>query len=104
MNYAIKIEQKAIGEDPNGDDFTLELQGKVVDVQVECLDDSGYNCIVGWNEQANKDILIPGKGKGYGVPERGFLDGNSLAINFALTGTGSKLALVTIWRQGEEIC
>jgi hypothetical protein len=104
MNYAHRIQQIAVGADSvsNGD-FTLELSGKVVDLQVECDDNAGYDAIVGWNESP-KDVLIPGKAKGYGVPERGFIDGNTLYINFSETGNGVKKALVTIWKQGAEIC
>lgn len=104
MNYAHKIQQILVGEDSvSAGDFVLELSGKIVDLQVECDDNAGYDAIVGWNESP-KDTLIPGKAKGYGVPERGFLDGQTLYINFSEGGSGTKKALVTIWRQGEEIC
>lgn len=106
MNYAHTISQFLVDDNAvvNNSDFTMDISGKVVDVLVECLDDSGYSAIVGWNEKATKDLLIPGKGKAYGVPERGFLDGQKLSVNFAASGTGNKRALVTVWRQGAEIC
>lgn len=107
MNYAHKIQQFIVDANAveNGD-FTMTMNGKVVDVLVECVDNNGtgYNAIVGWNEKANKDILVPGTSKAYGVPERGFLDGNELAINFASSGSGSPRVLLTVWRQGDEIC
>ena len=105
MNYAHRIQQFLVDDNAiaNGD-FTFDCSGKVVDVLVECLDDSGYSAYVGWNEKPTKDLLIPGKGKAYGVPERGFLDGQQLTVNFGAVGAGFKRALVTVWRQGEEIC
>jgi hypothetical protein len=105
MNYAHRISQHLVDSNSvqNGD-FNLDLSGKVVDLQVTCLSDSGYNVLVGWNEQANKDLIVPGESRSYGVAERGFLDGNKLAINFASSGAGNKRCLVTIWTQREEIC
>ncbi len=105
--FAHKLIQRLVGIDnlvDDEDDYILPIDGKVVDVRVSNPVSSGYNVLVGWNENASKDVLIPGDAKSYGIAERGYLTGNKLHINFGNVGAGAKQALVEYWLEGKEIC
>lgn len=104
MGFAYKISQSLVGPDSTASgDAIFKISGKTADVKIECPIGAGFNVVIGWNENANKDILIPGQSKSYGI-DGGYLDGNDLYVNFVGGGAGLQQALVTIWKETEEVC
>lgn len=86
----------------NNKQDAVDIGDRCAGITVRCLQDSGGDIYVGWNEPASpKNILKPGDNITFGNIEGTVLDGNTLYVSYA---NANSRALVSIINYTGQEC